>query len=213
MWLIFCLSTCKYSCDIYCSNSMIVCEVHDFLYFAVVSYRPILPIPVGIVPMALEQSYGGSRASEVAVEDLRSSTTNTDYNRSTYIKLLILPDLCFSDAFKLLTWVIFACIALTSWARWLSNHQPYVCLLNLLFRCRSKNNKSSPSLAFLRGFPSQRARNAEKLPFFMASSCGWHLISDMPYGLMITLAHQITKLEYFSYRLAVVYAQSNEARC
>ena len=115
--------------------------------------------------MALEQSYGGSRASEVTVEDLRSSNTNTDYNRSTYIKLLILPDLCFSDAFKLLTCVISACIALTSWARWLSNHQPYVCLLNRLFRCRSKKNQSSPSLAFLRGFPSQRARNAEKLPF------------------------------------------------
>ena len=52
-----------------------------------------------------------------------------------------------------------------------SNHQPHDCLLNRLFRRRSKKNQSPASLALLgeftgdRWITTQRASNAEMFPF------------------------------------------------
>ena len=45
-----------------------------------------------------------------------------------------------------------------------SNHQPHDCLLNRLFRRRSKKNQSSASLAFVRGIHRRPVNSPHKWP-------------------------------------------------
>ena len=58
-----------------------------------------------------------------------------------------------------------------------SNHQPHHCLLNGLFRRRSKKHQCSASLAFVTGeFPAQMASNAENVSIWLRhhGDAIWH---------------------------------------
>ena len=90
----------------------------------------------------------------------------------------------------------------------ISNHQPHDCLLNRLFRRRSKKTPklrvtglcvgNSPGTGEL---PAQRASNAEKCSHLMTSSCLQHSF-HVPW-LDFTWSHK-----YCTYRIVDVYSLS-----
>ena len=84
-----------------------------------------------------------------------------------------------------LTWRLVCNVTSLQWRHneldGISNHLPLNCVLNRLFRRRSKKTSKfrvtglcewNPPVTV--GFPSQRASNAEKVSFSMASSCIAH---------------------------------------
>ena len=91
-----------------------------------------------------------------------------------------------------------------------SNHQPHDCLVNRLFRRRSKKTsklrvtglwkENSPVTG---EFPAQRASNAENV------SIWWHhhiqlLMGDNPMSCICTLSYDVSMLHFTNYRVNTI---------
>ena len=80
----------------------------------------------------------------------------------------------------------------------ISNHQPHDCLLNCLFRCRSKKTWNFTSLSLCAGnspvtgeFPAQRASNAENVSIWWPHHAWDVLCSGLLYIMSILLRWNI----------------------
>ena len=82
-----------------------------------------------------------------------------------------------------------------------SNHQPYDCLLNRLFRRRSKETSKLRVTGLCEGnspgtgeFPAQMASNAENVSIWWRHHDIWGDLSQIVYSLGCTVAHECGKM-------------------